>query len=171
MAPILSIRVRDSYLEGMAEMRGKLASVLPVVDQQGQPGLASGALHRYLAEAVWFPVALLPRPDLQWEAVDATTARAVLTDSGITVRLEFRFGNEGQIIGAYAAERYRDVKGEQVLTPWSCRYERYERMNGMMVPREGEVEWILPEGKLSYWRGHVDRISLHSGEGSLSTTS
>jgi hypothetical protein len=27
-----------------------------------------------------------------------------------------------------------------------------------MVPREGEVAWILPEGRLTYWRGRVVKV-------------
>lgn len=28
---------------------------------------------------------------------------------------------------------------------------------GVKVPREGEVAWILPEGRLTYWRGRIVR--------------
>ena len=30
----------------------------------------------------------------------------------------------------------------------------------MMVPREGEVEWILPQGRLSYWGGRVVGVNM-----------
>jgi len=28
----------------------------------------------------------------------------------------------------------------------------------MMIPMEGEVAWILPEGQKSYWRGRITSI-------------
>jgi hypothetical protein len=28
----------------------------------------------------------------------------------------------------------------------------------VLVPLDGEVEWLLPEGKKPYWRGHIDEI-------------
>lgn len=34
----------------------------------------------------------------------------------------------------------------------------------MRVPTEGEVEWILPEGRLSYWRGWIVRSAYDFGE-------
>lgn len=31
-------------------------------------------------------------------------------------------------------------------------------MDGVRIPRAGEVEWILPEGRLPYWRGRVGGV-------------
>lgn len=76
-------------------------------------------------------------------------------DSGISVSLDFRFGDKGEIVSVYTPARYRDVNGNGVPTPWEGSFRGYERMDGMMVPREGEVAWILPEGRLTYWRGRV----------------
>jgi hypothetical protein len=41
------------------------------------------------------------------------------------------------------------------LTPWIGHFAEYERVRGMMVPRAGEVGWELPDGRFTYWRGHV----------------
>jgi hypothetical protein len=58
-------------------------------------------------------------------------------------------------VRAYTPERYREVDGKYVSTPWACHYGSYSQVDGMRVPTEGEVEWILPEGRLPYWRGRV----------------
>lgn len=68
-------------------MQAKVAAAITMMDQHDRVGLSRGALQRYLAEAVWFPTALLPREGLKWTAVDDSTALATLTDSGITVSL------------------------------------------------------------------------------------
>lgn len=154
-SPLFTVRVRDSYLGGNGSMQASVAGVIPVVNAWGRTDLASGALHRYLAEAVWFPTALLPRPGLAWEPIDDNNARATLADSGVSVSLDFRFDAKGEIVSVYTPARYRDVNGEGVPTPWEGRHRGYVRINGMMVPREGEVSWILPEGRLTYWRGRV----------------
>jgi hypothetical protein len=167
MAPFVSIRVRDSYLDGVGAMQGKLAGLIPVVDQSGRPELAAAALHRYLAEAVWFPTALLPGDGLTWEAIDSTRARAVLTDHGITVSLEFLFAPNGSIERASTPARYRERNGAYVPTPWACNYRSYEAVDGMRVPMGGEVAWILPEGRLSVWRGRIRRIDYAFGPGKL----
>jgi hypothetical protein len=155
LAPLLRVRVRDSYLGGRGSMLGRVAGVVPVVDQQGTPELAAGALNRWLAEAVWFPTALLPRPGLAWEAVDDRTARATFVDSGHTVSMECRFGDDGGIV-RIVAERYRDVDGMGVLTPWLVELRGYSEAGGMRIPLDAEVAWLLPEGRLSYWRGRVE---------------
>jgi hypothetical protein len=156
MAPFLEVRVRDSYVDGRGSMLGKLAGVVPVVDQQGTAELAAGALSRWLGEAVWFPTALLPRPGLAWEAVDRRTARATLTDAGNTVSMDCRFGDDGRIVGV-TAERYRDVDGVGVLTPWQVEFDEYEEFGGMRIPASAEVAWILSGRRSAYWRGRVSR--------------
>jgi hypothetical protein len=158
MAPFISVRVRDSYLDGVGSIHGRVAALIPVVDQSGGPELAAGSLHRYLAEAPWCPTALLPRPGLTWEAIDSTRACATLTDQRTTVSLEFHFASNGAIQRSYTPARYREVGGDYVLTPWGTSYRSYRPTNGMQVPLEGEVEWILPEGRLAVWRGRIRDI-------------
>lgn len=158
LAPLLTVRVRDSYLSGRGAIQGRLAALIPVVDQSGSPELAAGALHRYLAEAVWWPTALLPGQGVSWEPMDAHSARATLTHGETSVSLEFQFGAQGEIVRAYTPERYRDVKGTSVPTPWVGDYSDYTRRGGMMTPLQGEVAWMLPEGRLSYCRLHIQPI-------------
>lgn len=159
MAPLVAVRVRDRYSGGVGAMFGKLGGLVPVVDERGSPEMASGALHRYLAEAVWFPTRLLPGAGLVWEAVDRTTARATLTDAGTTVSLAFTFGAGGEVIRVYTPERFRDVDGVGVPTPWMGRFEEYRRIDGMMIPVAGEVAWVLPDGPMPYWRGRIVDIA------------
>jgi hypothetical protein len=58
-------------------------------------------------------------------------------------------------VRAYTPERFREVAGTYVPTPWECSYESYAQVRGMRVPLEAEVAWILPEERLSYWRGQL----------------
>ncbi|HEU4564075.1 MAG TPA: DUF6544 family protein [Gemmatimonadaceae bacterium] len=158
--PGLSIRVRDGYVDGEGMMRGALGAILPVVDVHGTPEMAAGALARYLAESVWFPTALLPGAagaGVVWTALDDSTARATLSDRGNTVSVDFHFGARGEIVRV-TGERYRDVNGTGVLTPWEGRFRDYARVNDVMVPMSGEVEWLPAEGALPYWRARVTSV-------------
>lgn len=157
MFPLLNVWVRDSYLQGEGSMLGKVAGLFTVVEQSGTPAMAAGALHRWLAEAAWFPTALLPGEALHWQALDRTSARATLTDHATTVSLDYRFGSGGQIVGI-RGERFRDVDGEAVRTPWVARFSGYRQVAGMMIPTAGEVGWVLPEGELVYWRGRITAV-------------
>jgi hypothetical protein len=163
MAPLLSVRVRDAYVGGRGSMHGEILAVYTLIDEKDQPELDSGALQRYLAEAVWFPTALLPSQGVSWEAIDDYAARATLTDSRTTVSLEFRFNDAGEIIGSYATSRFREVNGSYVPTPWGGRYGRYEERQGMRIPLEGEVEWHLPDRTLPYWRGRIVEARYDAG--------
>ncbi len=154
IAPLVAVRVRDSYLEGEGAMLGKLGGLVPVVDVRGGPEIAEAALQRYLAEAVWLPTALLPGAGVAWTPVDETTARATLADRGTSAWIDFRFGSRGEIVGT-STDRYRITDGRAARTPWVGRFGSYERVAGMMVPREGEVAWAPSEGRLPYWRGRV----------------
>ena len=117
--------------------------------------MAAGALSRYLGEAVWCPTALLPSAGVSWTPIDDSTARATLTDGAVTVSSDFHFGPRGEIVGA-SMMRYRDVNGRGVPTPIEAYITgEYRRVSGMMIPTAGEVEWVLPEGRLRYWRGRV----------------
>lgn len=152
--PFAPVRVRDSYIGGRAAMRSSVAGLFRVTEQQGTRELASGALHRFLAESAWIPTALLPSPNLVWEEIEDTVARATLTDSGISVSLDFHFGESGQILRV-EGERYRDVNGLGVPTPFVGQFGDYGEIDGLKIPLEGEVEWDLPEGRLTYWMGQV----------------
>jgi uncharacterized protein DUF6544 len=158
MAPLLPARVRDSYLGGEGVMHGTLAGVVTIVDERGTPEMASSGLLRYLAEGAWLPTALLPSAGVRWEAVDDSTARATCTDRGTTVSMDVHFGPRGEIVGI-SAQRYRDEDGTPVLTPWRGSFGEYTRVQGMMVPLESEVGWLLSDGWFPYFRAR--NIGLH----------
>jgi len=135
-----------------------LLSFMPLADEQGKAELTAGALQRYLAEAVWFPTALLPGAGVRWSSIDNHRALATLTDSGTTVSLEFHFNDIGEITGVFTPGRYRHVNGKYELTPWKGHHRNYQERGGMRIPTEGEVEWHLPTGRFSVWRGKIVEV-------------
>jgi Family of unknown function (DUF6544) len=155
MMPFLPAYVRDTYVGGAGSMQGEILAVFRLIDVRDRPELDSGALLRYLAEAVWYPTALLPSQGVAWEAIDENTARATLGDSGTTVSLEFTINARGEITNSFSSGRFREVDGNYVATPWAGRYGVYEENQGIRIPTEAEVEWCLPEGALPYWRGRI----------------
>lgn len=152
--PLIPVRVRDSYVAGEGRIHGAIGGLVTVVRQEGTPELASGALLRWLAEAVWFPTALLPGDGLSWEAIDEQRARVRLTDAGVSVALEVTFGADGGI-EEVAADRYKDENGTATLLPWVGRHWDYRRVDGIAIPHAGEVSWIVDGQAQPYWRGEV----------------
>ena len=158
LAPGLAVRVHDAYVAGEGILQASLFGLVAVAALRGTPAAAQGELLRFLAEAAWYPTALLPSQGVAWEAVDAASARATLRDGGTTATLLVRFAPDGLIAAVRAEARGRLVAGAVVPTPWEGRWRRYERHGGMRVPLEGDVAWLLPEGPKCYWCGRVTRI-------------
>ncbi len=154
-APLMDVRVRDSYLTGRGMMEATTFAIVPVLDRRDKAELDQGALQRYLAEAVWFPTALLPEAGVVWRAIDGSRALATFADSGIDVSLEFSFNGKGEITRIFSAGRYRDVSGKYELTPWVVHLRAYAERGGMRIPLEGEVSWQLPGGSQPYWKGRI----------------
>ena len=154
MTGVLPVLVRDSYADHEGSLEAAIGGVVKVADARGTAEIAKGELLRYLAEAVWFPTALLPSAGVTWTALDDDSATASLSDGATTVSLDAHFGEAGEIV-SISAMRPRDVHGTSVLTPWVAHVHGYTRRHGMMIPAGGEVEWQLPSGPLPYWKGRV----------------
>ncbi len=158
MAPGLTVRVHDAYVAGEGVLHASLLGLITVADERGRGELARGELMRYLAEAAWYPTALLPSQGVRWEAAGEHAAWATLTDGGVSARLRFHFGPDGLIDTVWAEARGRSVDGAIVPTPWQGRFWNPESRGGMQVPLDGEVGWVLPAGVQPYWRGRVTAI-------------
>lgn len=152
MNALVPMYIRDGYFAGEGASYGQLAAIVPVVNQRGTPGMASGALLRYLSELVLFPTALLPRGGISWKALNDSSAQVTLTDELTTVSGDVEFGEHGEIVRFSAM---RSFAGKAELVPWLGRFSNYRRIDGMMVPMSAEVEWVLPEGPFPYWRGRI----------------
>ncbi|WP_400193128.1 DUF6920 family protein [Hymenobacter sp. B81] len=155
LMPVLPVRIRDSYLAGRGTMQGVVAGLIPVVNESGRPDLNEGSLLRYLAEAVWYPTALLPGRGVVWTPIDEHAALATLRDGTTTVSLQFYFNERGEVTRVYTPSRYRDVAGHGVPTPWGGSFRDYARIGGLMRPQAGEVSWFLPTGAFAYWRARL----------------
>jgi hypothetical protein len=157
MMPLVPVLVRDSYVDGTGTMHASMAGVYTVTHQSATPKLDEGALQRYLAEAVWFPTALLPSAGVIWRAVDDHSAVAALTDDHSTVSMTFHFDESGDVT-RLTGHRYYEEKGTYTLRPWIVTCADYEAHNGVRIPTNCEVAWQLPSGLQPYWRGRISAV-------------
>ena len=155
IAPVLHVRVTDYFLDGIGAGNVSLISAITIGSDEDNPELNSGALYRYLAEAVWHPTALLPQSGVKWEPVDENRAIARLTKFGISISLEFRFNDLGEITGIYTKDRFGKFGDKYVKYPWEGHFSNYQAFNGVKIPSEGEVGWYLPEGWWLFWKGKI----------------
>jgi hypothetical protein len=68
------------------------------------------------------------------------------------------FGEHGEIVGI-SAMRGGAPNRKFELTRWVGRFGDYRRVDGMMIPMSGEVEWVLPEGPRPYFRARI--VDVH----------
>jgi hypothetical protein len=155
VVPLLHVRVLDAFVEGRGSGRVALLSAFTVSADAGTPEMNSGSLHRFLAEAVWYPTALLPSPKLRWSPIDGNTALATLTDHGISVSLEFRFTDTGEISGIYTPARWGAFGGGYQQRPWEGHFRNYHARGGIRVPTEGDVGWYSENEWHPVWRGTI----------------
>jgi hypothetical protein len=154
-APLVSLRVRDSLLEGRGGSRVDLWSAIKLGAEADTPELNAGALQRYLAEAVWCPTALWPGDSLRWSPIDERKALATLTSHGTSVSLEFHFNREGEVAAVYAPQRWMKSRGKYVAMPWEGHFFGYWECSGMLIPSAGEVGWYVDGKWEAVWKGRV----------------
>ncbi len=154
------VHIHDAYIAGQGILHGAVLGLIPVVNMPDTPELRQGEFMRYFMEALWYPTALLPSQGVRWEAVDDQSARATLTDGAITLTLTFRFQDDGLIGSARAESRGRLVNGVPSGAPWQGRFWNYAVRDGMRVPLEGEVAWVMPDGLKPYYRGKLTSLSF-----------
>ena len=148
----------DSYIDGVGQLRSKLLSVVKVADKRGEK-IDRAEILRWLAEAPWCPVALLPSDKLKWEAIDKNSAKVILFEKGWKVEGVYYFNNKGEIT-EFRAERYKEDSPEE----WIGRYKNYKKVKTMKIPFDVEVAWEFDAGKFTYARFCLLEIRYNSPE-------
>jgi hypothetical protein len=149
------VRVLDSYAAGAGAVRVSVMSALAVASESGAPELNAGALHRYLAEAVWYPSALLPAAGVRWEPLSERSALATIEDRGTRVSLEFRFNDADEVVAIYTPGRWGRFDGGYRQVAWEGHFKDYRVVDGVRVPAYGEVGWFDAGQWQPVWRGRV----------------
>ena len=158
MMPGLPVHVHDAYIAGAGLLHAAVFGLVTMAEQRGGDPLARGELMRFFAEAAWYPTALLPSQGVHWDAVDVHSARATLQDGALTLSLLFHFQANGLIDTVRAEARERLVAGNIETAAWQGRYWNSVTRDGMKVPQDGEVAWLLPDGAKPYWRGRITSV-------------
>ena len=109
-------------------------------------------MHRFLAEAVWYPRALRPSEQLRWTPIDDWRATATLTVDDLSVALEFRFAATGEVTGVYAPARWGSFDGHYEQGGWEGHFSTYERRDGVLVPMSAEVGWYQDGTLALVWK-------------------
>lgn len=154
MGPLVYLSIEDSFRLGVGSSEARFGW-LRLSHAEDTPEVNAGSLHRFLAEAVFCPWALLPCPALKWEPIDNARALATLTVGATTVSLEFRFAQGGEVSSVYTAGRWGRFEGKYFQVPWECHFQDYELRGGVLAPSYGEVGWWRAAQLELVWKGSV----------------
>lgn len=159
--PLLHVRVIDSLQDTRGAGQVLLMSLIRIANVADVTEMNSGALHRFLAEAVWYPTALQPNEFLSWDPIDEHRALATLAIGNLSVSLEFRFNQSNEIVGIYTPGRWGSFEGGFQQAPWEGSFRDYVRYDGVLIPSAGEVGWYIDGLWHSVWRGKLTQANLN----------
>ncbi|UCC39789.1 MAG: hypothetical protein JSV96_18765 [Candidatus Aminicenantes bacterium] len=154
--PFFSIKARDMYFEGKGNMLIKLQSLFTIADAKGKE-MDEATLVRFLNESFWFPTVYLNNY-IRWETIDANSAKAIITDQGVSASAILYFNEKGEMIN-FVAERF--ITTEKQYAKWSTPIKRYKELNGIRIPTEGEGIWHLSSGDFSYIRLEITEVEYN----------
>jgi hypothetical protein len=159
MGPGVNAFVHDAYVGGQGMLQAKVLGLVPVANLSGTKAMAESELMRYLAEAAWYPTALLPSQGVTWTPIDDHKATATLVDGANSVSLDFGFDAAGMIVSVYTPARYgSDKDGVPQFTPWGGQFFDHFVQGGMRIPARGQVGRMSAAGPGTYWRGRIDHV-------------
>lgn len=151
MFPGVWLDVEDAYGASGGTLAGKLWGRLPLFTKRGHDVDTAQAL-RYLAELAWVPYAFERNAALEMEMMTGDIVRVSTVVGGESVAVDLTFDSAGRITEAFAPARPFE---EGTAFPWRGKLADHALVDGVFLPRYGEVAWELPEGPFTYWRGEV----------------
>jgi len=162
----LVVTGKDSFLEGKASMRIKLAGIIPISKLIDDEKTNESALQRYLMELAWYPSAVLS-PFISWEEVDAHSATATMNYEGLKGSATYFFNEQNELLKV-EAWRYKDSGDD--ARPLLCigTIKEHKEVDGLRVPVKVEITWMLEEGPFTWYRFDVHDIRFNSINGRFS---
>lgn len=148
----------DYYYEGHGGMKGVLAKLIPLFDQQGEE-MNRSCLVTYLTECLFMPMALMEN-DITFEAIDDQTVKASITYGGETVSGIFVFNEHDEMIAFTTNDRsVTNEDGSLEQIPWTARCGNYrETEDGLKQPTTFQAVWHYSDGDFVYFDGVIDKI-------------
>lgn len=149
-----------SFLHGQGHGHLKLFGAITLRELEGAETNHS-MLFRFLSDLVWLPTGLLPTKALRWEAVDNSTAKAILSDGPTRVEALFHVNGDGQVERITTNSKYRDHRSGFEQTQFTMRCSNYQRIDGVQVPTQVTFVWNLPDGDFEYGHFTLKDVSYY----------
>lgn len=115
--------------------------VAPVGRAGNNADHARAAFGRYVAEAVfWTPAALLPGEQVRWQAIDDSTARAIVTHKGMEQAVDVTVGEDGRPVQVIF-QRWSNANPDNTyrLQPFGGYLSEFRLFEGFRLPTRVEA--------------------------------
>lgn len=116
--------------------RFRIVGLIPVARLGGDADHTRSAFGRYVAEATfWTPAALLPRPGVTWEGIDANTARVTVRHLDLVQSVDVTIDAEGRPT-VVSFHRWSDANPAKVhrLQPFGGVLSDFREVGGYRLP-------------------------------------
>ena len=158
----LPVDVLHVYRDGRATMRGKLLSLVPVVDEDGPEMDRAETVTLFNDLALMAPGGLA-HADIRWEPEGEDGTRGFLTAGGRTVSARLLFDGGGELADFVSDDRLAHVEGSFEAWRWSTPVRSYQAMETdgrrVRVVREGAGRWH-PDGRPPYTYLELEVLEL-----------
>lgn len=118
-----------------------LAGLMPVARFGGTPDHQQSAFGRFVAEAAfWTPAALLPGPNVTWQAIDQNTARYTMRHSGLEQAVDIVVDADGYPVQV-VFQRWSNANTEGIfrLQPFGATLSEFRMFEGFCIPTHVEA--------------------------------
>jgi hypothetical protein len=159
--PVTVFHVFDS---DAATMRGKVVSLIPILDAKGPEMDRSETVTLFNDMVVLAPGALVDAA-VRWTELSPTSVRAIYTRSGESVTADLFFDPDGDLVDFVSHDRSRaSTDGTSfTLLPWNTPITRYAALHGNRLAVAGTAMWAAPapEGHFTYIEFTVDDLAYN----------
>ena len=146
----IPVEALHELIGGHATMRVKVAGVVPVADARGDEMDRAETVTLFNDMCILAPGTLVG-PNITWEPVDASTARARFTQRGHTITATLFFDLEGRMVNFESDDRSRSLPdGTFTKLRFSTPLRDYRDFGPLHLAGYGEARWRLPEGQFTY---------------------
>lgn len=121
--------------------RFRMGGLIPVARQGGDLDHARSAFGRSAGEAVfWTPAALLPGPNVSWEAVNTDTARVTLQKDELSQSVDVTVDAQGRPV-TVSFQRWSNANPDKVyrLQPFGGHLSHFRNVEGFRLPHRVEA--------------------------------
>lgn len=153
LASLLPVLVRDTYVDGVGRMRGRVLDAVGIVDVSDER-IATGELVTFLNDAIFFaPGMLVGNPAVTWSENDDDSFALTLRDRGRAVSASVLVDSRGAAIDFETTDRFGEDPanpGEMVRTRWTTPILSWGRAEGRPIATRGKAVWHFPSGDFTY---------------------